>query len=381
MSLLDWLPPTLAGTLRSAFRLGKPSDSTSVQVKNNSGAVELRNSADSDFVNLSSRGLHNTGARSTAPVTVGATPYAVTATDQVVFLNLASGNVTLPVAVTGRRLIFVKINAGAGTWTLTPNGVEIFEGFPSSTPLTLLTAGASCVLEGITGVGWAVAASYGILPTTGNQSVTTKRPRSFMAVKNPGATTISTFGFAAPTTAGAATGVSTTTGQFISYASAAAINSTAGWSTTLLSAYENAPIFYAVIRTSADISSQRIWVGFTSNPAAMTTIDVAPPTQVAAFRYSTAAGDVNWQGVTSSAVGQTVTNTAIPVVANTTYVLAVDMTDPNRVVYFINGALVGQTTTANRPAAATVLGYITRLTNLVAVTRSLAISLVQGTSL
>lgn len=50
MALTDWIPSNLRGTLQSLFRLGKPSDATSIQIKNNAGALEARNSTDAAFV-------------------------------------------------------------------------------------------------------------------------------------------------------------------------------------------------------------------------------------------------------------------------------------------------------------------------------------------
>jgi len=52
MALTDWIPATLRGTLSSLFRLGAPSSSTSVQLKNNAGVLEARNFDDTALAAL-----------------------------------------------------------------------------------------------------------------------------------------------------------------------------------------------------------------------------------------------------------------------------------------------------------------------------------------
>lgn len=50
MALTDWVPARLRGTFSTLFRLGKASDSNSIQIKNSTGVFEARNFDDSAYV-------------------------------------------------------------------------------------------------------------------------------------------------------------------------------------------------------------------------------------------------------------------------------------------------------------------------------------------
>lgn len=50
MAISDWVPARLRGTFSSLFRLGKPSDATSIQIKNNTGVFEARDQTDAAYV-------------------------------------------------------------------------------------------------------------------------------------------------------------------------------------------------------------------------------------------------------------------------------------------------------------------------------------------
>jgi hypothetical protein len=119
------------------------------------------------------------------------------------------------------------------------------------------------------------------------------------------------------------------------------------------------------MKMSADISSQRVWFGlFSGDPMASD----LPVLHIAAFRYSTAAGDVNWQAVTGGGAAA-VTDTGIAVVADTIYVLKMQV-NITTVFFYINDVLVA-TRTTSLPTSTTPLRWILAIRNLVAVSRSI----------
>ncbi|MBI3320356.1 MAG: hypothetical protein HYZ89_07220 [Candidatus Omnitrophica bacterium] len=130
------------------------------------------------------------------------------------------------------------------------------------------------------------------------------------------------------------------------------------------------PLFIAHVRTGADITNLRIWVGLMSTT---TSNSDTLNGQGFAFRYSSAVGP-NWFAVTRDGTTQTATDTGLAVAASTDYLLRFDVNSAAGTVKFtVNG---GNSTTlsTNLPAAATDLGFVVIAYTTTATNKDLAIS-------
>jgi len=132
------------------------------------------------------------------------------------------------------------------------------------------------------------------------------------------------------------------------------------------------PIIEMIVRTGADVSAQRLWLGLTSG--AITNVDtIVAGTSVCAFRFSTAV-DSGWVGVCNNGSSQSNTSLIATVAANTRYLLRIRIDNSNGVAYFSvnNGSEVALNT--NLPTAATELGCMIRNINITTVAKDLKIS-------
>ncbi len=180
------------------------------------------------------------------------------------------------------------------------------------------------------------------------------------------ATTFSAVGMTAvPTASGTAANASGTSGNLIKYSTATTVNAVGGIRSTAFTdaRYQYSPTFATRVRTSASgIASQRIWIGLAaSNPSGSAT----PTANLASFRYDTGAGDTTWKCVSSNASTNTVVDSGVTVATSTTYDMFVDSSDPSKLVYTINGAIVA-TITTNLPVDNTNIGPNISITNLLA---------------
>lgn len=202
------------------------------------------------------------------------------------------------------------------------------------------------------------------------------RRRMFGIQQNANLTTTSQVGFVtAPTvnTPGAGAAVHNDTsgnGQFIEYASTAAIDSDAGW---LSSAFSQTQRIYRYthdmwVKTGGAITTSRIWMGmFSATPMAA----ADPAIHAAAFRYDTVAdGTAFWRtytndGTTTGTV--TVTTTAIAV--DTAYRLRIVWAVGTATVrFYINGVNVANHTT-DLPTTTQNLGHVEQIRALAAASR------------
>lgn len=117
-------------------------------------------------------------------------------------------------------------------------------------------------------------------------------------------------------------------------------------------------------RTGDDLTSQRHWVG-----AASTSLDGSddPAAHLAAFRYSTAASDTNWQACVKDGTTLQVADTGVAVATDTAHTFLIKMRSAS-VEFWIDGTLV-HTHTANLPSATQPLGANVRITTLTNATR------------
>lgn len=156
------------------------------------------------------------------------------------------------------------------------------------------------------------------------------------------------------TTSGTASLVEDSTGTYLNYVNAGALNSTCGWdkSTTLQNpAATSKPMFTWVMKTGAsadDITSCRIAFAILDGMTVATfaTTDV-PAANYIGFRYTPDVdGSAFWRATTNDGgASPTVTVTSVSIATDTRYVLQAYMPDSSTVKYYINGTLVATHTT------------------------------------
>lgn len=147
------------------------------------------------------------------------------------------------------------------------------------------------------------------------------------------------FGVANPTVLGlAGTSDNTDAATFSKYSSDAISASGGIRSTFDIVRRKHDPTFVAVIKTGANISNVRLWVGLGS---AAPTND-AGPAEYVAFRYAPGAGDTGWVGSAKSATGGTLSTGVVNAIAiNTVYTLLLRIDSTAQKVYFsINGGSI-----------------------------------------
>lgn len=188
------------------------------------------------------------------------------------------------------------------------------------------------------------------------------------------AATVDAVGMAAPTVTGA-TVSNDTDSTYINFATTAVLGNISG----LISATFNLvrlaydPTFIAVVRTGADITNLRFFLGLF--PSAPTNADT-PPNNSICFRYSAPAADGGWRGICRDAAAQTVSAQIGPTLAaNTRYMLK--FRKQGSTVYFSvdNGPETAIST--NLPVSTTDLGFAVRVITNVAVIKNLKLSRLQ----
>lgn len=127
------------------------------------------------------------------------------------------------------------------------------------------------------------------------------------------------------------------------------------------------PKLSIAIRSPLTITSMRYWAGlFSGSPASSAT----PVLDMAAFRFDTGAGDVNFMAcVNDNSGGITSVDTGVLFNDNTAYDLGVQL-DGTQAVFLVNAKEVARIAT-NLPTATTLLDYGIYLTNLTTSARQL----------
>jgi len=133
------------------------------------------------------------------------------------------------------------------------------------------------------------------------------------------------------------------------------------------------PSFYARVKTAADISNLRFWIGFIS--ADVTNVfTLAGATEFAGFRFATDAPDTGWRPVTKDASTQNVGANIGTVAINTTYDLRCRLDHDAGLAYFsVNGG-AEVSLSANLPQTTTELGVVMRVTATTAAIRAILFS-------
>ena len=315
----------------------------------------------------------------------------------------------------GTDLEYFTPSVGAGTVTdfsATPSGIFDVATSTTTPALSLDNQNANLVLAGPS-TGAAATPAFRALvaadipaafvdtpdtPTLGNQLVfdgtdwkaypnvviptiytPELRARRSIVLGATNATTYTALGISsALTLPGTETSVSDATGNYISCASAALLNSDTGVSSAItVTQTQLKPRAFFHIKTGASLATLRIFVGLTSNVATQIAADL-PATHFAGFRYSPAAdGTAFWRTLTNDAgVGGTVNATTTAIAVNTAYTLCVDATDPASIKFLINGVLVN-THATDLPTTSQALGIIAYARTLELVAKTILTGAIQ----
>lgn len=220
-------------------------------------------------------------------------------------------------------------------------------------------------------------------PITGGEDTD---PLNYWYMAEPadvGATTTSAITSVTATTSGTVSAYSDSTGVYTDHQGATS-GTPVGWaSSAVILDGRNLPKSWFKIKTGTDITSQRIWVGWTDGTStANVNTDTPGSSQSrsgAAFRYSTVPGspDTTWKAVTFNGVAETITDTGITVVKDTRYDFAIDFINmfagTPSILFYINGVLV-VTQTLTLPDLAIQMFLLTQMVPQVSVVRHLRIA-------
>ena len=165
--------------------------------------------------------------------------------------------------------------------------------------------------------------------------------------QNPQAITkgVSIMGASTATAAGGTAVFNDGTGSYINYTSGTGISAVGGLAAAAANLVQlrHLPDILFVMKTgavAADISNVRIWVGMHTDGALATDVPGSLGISGVVFRYSTPAGDTNWQAHTFDGVGDTAVDTGVVVTADTRYVFRIRATSTTTIEFYINGTLV-----------------------------------------
>ena len=190
--------------------------------------------------------------------------------------------------------------------------------------------------------------------------------------KDVGATTITSFGHAAPTSSATTSSADDADAPWLNHATGTVSGNNSG----LLSAnYTHVQRgweaeFVTLVRIDPSlITTVRNWVGlFSGDPSASS----MPAVHLVGFRYDTGVdGTAYWRACSSNGSTSTVVATSVAVVANAVYLMRIVCSNvTGDVRFYINGLLVA-TLNTNLPTASQGLGYAVRVTTLAAAARNI----------
>jgi len=159
-------------------------------------------------------------------------------------------------------------------------------------------------------------------------------------------------------------------GAWNNYLSASSSGANAGWSTAASWAeWQCYPAFIVAIKP-VDITAVRIWCGWITSGGIYGSDSPATGTTVA-FRFSSTAGDTNWQCCTSDGTTGNTVDSGVAVVSGTSYVLAV-YKDPStgNAIFIINGQVVA-TISTHLPASTTDMYSIYTATTTTSIAKNI----------
>ncbi len=165
---------------------------------------------------------------------------------------------------------------------------------------------------------------------------------------------------------GTAASSAQTDAYYIRHTSAATTNSLAGLTqafTQVQGRYR--PRLTALIRTDATLTNRRTWVALSRAALTTTNGTGALTTVYVGVRYSSAAGDTNWQCASGDGVTGSVIDTGVPVLVSTPYRITVDWSVDGALTCTINGVSVSKTNNLDATQTGN-LGIISATTTLAA---------------
>lgn len=264
---------------------------------------------------------------------------------------LSFGTATYHTLIIGRNILEVAVGqTGMSFGTITYSSGGIFQGNSFEGVGTKLS-GANFLTPGLS-----LSNNAGILNTISYLPRAAERRNIIMSATNA---TFTISGHAMTISGSTLTANADNTTNYTQVTGAAPAASVAGVVSTVYTEIrsDQSPACDWVMKTGADITSLRFWLGFTS--AVPTNADDLTGSY-AAFRYSTSAGDTGWVPIVDNGTTNT-TGTAIgTVVANTQYKLDVVVDFANTKTYFRvtvdGGTPSAWQTLANVPLSGSGLG-------------------------
>lgn len=255
-----------------------------------------------------------------------------------------------------------RFDVGAGKFLVDSNGnIVKVNNVTTSFPASQGVFGSILTNDGSGNLTWTTGSGNGFLGTGQRFGFVWKGPTTNTTQSNIVMTTRSARGTSSST--------NDATGAYINYATTTSAASVAGWTESTSDDFQTRfnPVLMFAMKTgsvAADIAGVRIWIGaFSTTPEGA---DDPATVHLAGFRYSTGAGDVNWQvftkdGTTLSAA----TDSGVAVATDTRYTFRIDSSDPTSIKFYINDTLVA-TKTLNLPTTSTDLGMMMCATNTTA---------------
>jgi hypothetical protein len=106
------------------------------------------------------------------------------------------------------------------------------------------------------------------------------------------------------------------------------------------------PVYTALVRTGSSITQQRIWVALSSADLSQTDgVGTPMATRYIGLRFSTAAGDTDWQLASSDGITGSAIDSGIAVQPNTVYLIQLNWATDGQVTCLINGISCATKTT------------------------------------
>jgi hypothetical protein len=199
-------------------------------------------------------------------------------------------------------------------------------------------------------------------------------PKNRWMVRASGAVAVGV-GVANPTVANAPAAANDAANSYMTLPSTASIGNLGGLITTTLNLIRPAhdPVIEIYMKTGADVSSVRIWIGLID--AELTNVDtLAAGREFIGFRFSTVAADGGFKPILHDGTTQN-TGTAIgTVAADTAYKLRMRVDSANSRVYFSVNDSAEQMLSTNFPSSAQDLGLVMRVIPQAASIRSILLS-------
>jgi hypothetical protein len=150
----------------------------------------------------------------------------------------------------------------------------------------------------------------------------------------------------APTVVGTPTSINEDTGQYNKYTTPGTPGSPGGWKASNFIGIQRRckAHFYYTFKTDTNLTNCRIWLEAATSYIGNVDLPTAVPGL--GIRFSSVAGDLNWQLVAiDDFSGITVSGSKTPVVAETRWEMEIDTSVDDQVSYYINNLFVGVVTT------------------------------------